>query len=207
MSTSPFPCVSGTSPNEFGPLTLSLTDYDFSFAEQLNYFVATARTGTPGPSGYSEFQSFKFCLKEGILITKNEDQGLLNVGPIPTEEPQPPHFSLYEYLSLSGEFYAGTFVGPENSIRIGGLGVIDLMDTDPVYMSMHSMPFYGPGILRDKNGNHFGIQSHGVTLQKVNIQQNTATFDVPRYNIHRTEYIETSMMVMGLIYEKDTPLT
>lgn len=211
-------CDVGTILPQSPALTISLSPdgssasgYSLSFSDDLDYLCAVSwveggSLNLPGQPSLNLYDTMRICLRTGIYIQTNpDDDTQLAISGIPSEFGS--NTVMYEYLHLANRLHVGQIDSGGRTVRLGGIGMIDLMDTDPAHFSYNSLPYAGMAIITDNDGNTLEVQSAGVILHKVQAQQSKLTFGshsgVAPYNFVK-EYAPGSaegwIMVMGLVY-------
>lgn len=203
-------CLPNTSPSE---ITFPVT-YRYSFSSDFNYLVCTDTVAHDSAVLYStevtdNFISYRCCLEEGIVLSVHAGDQRMVVDRLDAYTVQPFMHILTEYVSLEGQFAAGQVIydldNEHYAVRIGGYGVVDLLDTDPSHFSYHAMPYSGAAKIRIAGTEGLtDIQVEGVMLQKTTLHRLGATFENDLFNVNVPEEesasLGVSVLAMGLVY-------
>lgn len=184
--------------------------FTLSFSDDLGYMIANSwkitRYASIDEQSIPVFETMRFCLESGVFIQADQavEGGILVSGipPVPDEASV-----MYEYFHLSKQVHMGQFDTNGRTIKLSGIGMVDLMDTDPAVFNYHSMPYSGNGVLTLQNGSTISIEALGVMLHKVQIATLSATF-VGLAGGSAYDYVnqidpsspKSWMVVMGLYY-------
>jgi hypothetical protein len=154
------------------PITVSLTDYDVSFTHDMEAMLLTL-TGLE-----KDLQPlYRIPLGEDSgpieLVLDADDPDLLIV-----RHPTGLSSTFWaEYLILEGQFKAMSFDKTLNRLWAGGIGIIDILDTDPQHVELHELPLAGTGTYLDPVMGNIEVQFLGVVLQVSRITSLNVGFD------------------------------
>lgn len=211
-------CETGTILSQSPALTLTLnpnglsgTGYSLTFTDALDYLCAIpwASSGMLNQSGQpalNTYDALRICLREGIYLQGNpDDPNQISISAIPANFGE--YSVQYEYLHLSNRLHVGQIDSSGRTVRLGGIGMIDLMDTDPAHFSYNSLPYFGNAFITNRDGTTVEVASQGVILHKVHVAQTSVEFvsidGVSPYNFannYTPGSDEAWVMVMGLVY-------